>query len=268
MKQALVTGASSGIGRDIARELAGRGYSLILVARRGSRLHELAAELSVPCRIITADLSSVDACKQLYRDTRSNDLEIVVNNAGFGLFGTFTETDLDTELRMIQTNVTAVHVLTKLFLRDFRTQNHGCLLNVASSAGFMAGGPLMAAYYATKSYVLRLTQAIREELRHEGSAVRVCALCPGPVNTEFNGVADVRFALPGLDSRAVARFGVEGLLAGRGVLVPGAAMRLSLAAKHLLPEALLTRVTYHFQKRKLDGGGQTGDTKERMLKNE
>ena len=165
MKQALVTGASSGIGRDIARELAGRGYSLILVARRGSRLHELAAELSVPCRIIAADLSSVDACKQLYRDTRSNDLEIVVNNAGFGLFGAFTETDLDTELRMIQTNVTAVHVLTKLFLRDFRTQNHGCLLNVASSAGFMAGGPLMAAYYATKSYVLRLTQAIREELR-------------------------------------------------------------------------------------------------------
>ena len=102
MKQALVTGASSGIGRDIARELAGRGYSLILVARRGSRLHELAAELSVPCRIITADLSSVDACKQLYRDTRSEDLEIVVNNAGFGLFGAFTETDLDTELRMIR----------------------------------------------------------------------------------------------------------------------------------------------------------------------
>lgn len=268
MKQALVTGASSGIGRDIARELAGMGYGLILVARRGGRLQELADELNVPCRIITADLSSVSACKQLYHDTRSEEVEVVVNNAGFGLFGAFAETDLDTELRMIQTNITAVHVLTKLFLRDFRAKKHGYILNVASSAGFMAGGPLMAAYYATKSYVLRLTQAIREELRHEGCPVCVCALCPGPVDTEFNGVADVRFALPGLDSRSVARFGVEGLFAGRGVLVPGTAMRLSLAAKHLIPEALLTRVTYHFQKRKLDGGRQPGDTKERMLKNE
>lgn len=254
MKKALVTGASAGMGRDMARVLAEMGYELILVARREDRLQELADSLPVNCRVLAADLSDIRECRLVYQAARDDDLEIVVNNAGFGLFGAFSETDLDTELRMIRTNITAVHVLTKLFLRDFRAKNHGYILNVASSAGFMAGGPLMATYYATKSYVLRLTQAIREELRHEGSAVCVSALCPGPVDTEFNRVADVRFALPGLKSEDVARFGIEGLLAGRGTLVPGFAMRLSIAARHLIPEAALTRVTYHFQKRKLDGG--------------
>ncbi len=254
MKKALITGASSGMGRDMARVLSGIGYELILVARREDRLRELAEELGTPCRALAADLSDVHECRQVYFAARGEDLEIVVNNAGFGLFGAFTQTDLETELRMIQTNIMAVHVLTKLFLRDFRARDHGYILNVASSAGFMAGGPLMATYYATKSYVLRLTQAIREELRHEGSSVCVSALCPGPVDTEFNRVADVRFALPGLDSASVARYAVSGLLSGRGVLVPGAAMQLSLVAKRFLPEALLTRITYHFQKRKLDGG--------------
>ena len=242
-KQALITGASSGIGRDMARVLSGMGYELILVARREDRLKALAAELPVPCTVLTADLSDMQ-----------ESLDIVINNAGFGLFGAFSETSLDDELRMIQTNILAVHVLTKLFLRDFRERNHGYILNVASSAGFMAGGPLMSTYYATKSYVLRLTQAIREELRHEGSAVSVCALCPGPVNTEFNQVANVRFALPGLRSEDTARYAIEGMLSGRGIMVPGVAMNLSLAAKHLIPETLLTRITYHFQKRKLEGG--------------
>lgn len=254
MKKALITGASSGIGCDMARVLSGMGYDLILVARREDRLCALAEELGTPCRAIAADLSDLCECRQVYRAVQSDDLEIVINNAGFGLFGAFTETDLETELRMIRTNITAVHVLTKLFLQDFRIRNHGYILNVASSAGFMAGGPLMATYYATKSYVLRLTQAIREELRHEGSSVCVSALCPGPVDTEFNHVADVRFALPGLKSADVASYAIRGLLAGRGVMVPGAAMQISLAAKHLIPETLLTRITYHFQKRKIDGG--------------
>ncbi len=259
MKKALITGASSGMGRDMARVLADRGYSLILAARREDRLRALAEELPVPCTVLAADLSDLQECRLLWNAAHSDDLEIVVNNAGFGLFGAFAETDLDTELRMIQTNITAVHVLTKLFLRDFRARDHGYILNVASSAGFMAGGPLMSTYYATKSYVLRLTQAIREELRHEGSSVSVCALCPGPVDTEFNRVADVRFALPGLSSMDVARYGIDGMFSGRGVMVPGMTMKLSVAARHLLPEPLLTRITYHFQQRKLDGGAtETG----------
>lgn len=247
--RAVITGASAGIGRDIARLLAAQGYDLTLIARREDRLRALADELPVSCQILSADLSSVRECRLVYEAARGDDVEILVNNAGFGLFGAFAETDLDTELRMIQTNIVAVHVLTKLFLRDFRARGSGYILNVASSAGFLAG-PLMATYYATKNYVLRLTQAIREELRHEGSGVQVCALCPGPVDTEFNRVADVRFSIGGLPSETVARGALEGLFAGKGVIVPGLGVKLALAARRLAPEALVTRVAYHIQHRK------------------
>lgn len=247
--RAVITGASAGIGRDIARLLAAQGYDLTLIARREDRLRALADELPVSCQILSADLSSVRECRLVYEAARGDDVEILVNNAGFGLFGAFAETDLDTELRMIQTNIVAVHVLTKLFLRDFRARGSGYILNVASSAGFLAG-PLMATYYATKNYVLRLTQAIREELRHEGSGVQVCALCPGPVDTEFNRVADVRFSIGGLPSATVARGAVEGLFAGKGVIVPGLGVKLALAARRLAPEALVTWVAYHIQHRK------------------
>ena len=250
--RALITGASSGIGRDMARELAGRGYDLILVARRRGRLVTLAAELPVDCAIITADLSDVDACRQVYEQAIAyDDLELVINNAGFGLCGRFAELDLERELDMIKINVVAVHVLTKLFVRAFRKRGSGRILNVASSAGFMPG-PMMATYYATKNYVLRLTQAVAEELRRDGSPVRVCALCPGPVNTEFNAVAGVRFALPGLSSADCARCAIDGVLRGKTVIIPGWQMRLSVAASKLAPEWLLPRITYNIQKKKVE----------------
>ena len=247
--RALITGASAGLGRDMARELAARGYDLVLVARREERLRLLAAELPVRTEIICADLSDAQAVFDLYARVRGDDLAIVVNNAGFGLFGRFDETDLTAELRMLDVNCRAVHILTKLFLRDFKARNQGYILNVSSSAGFMAG-PLMATYYATKNYVLRLTQAVREELRRSGSAVQVCALCPGPVDTEFNQVARVRFTIPGLSSRSVAAYAVEGMLRGRGVMVPGLRMKTVLALRRLAPETCVTRIAYHIQHRK------------------
>lgn len=152
--KALITGASSGLGREMARLLAARGYELILCARREERLRELAAELPVPCRIIAADVSDEQECRLLYEAVQSEELEVVINNAGFGLFGEFVTADLDEELRMIDTNVRAVHILTKLAVRDFVQRGRGYILNVSSSAGFLPG-PLMATYYATKNYVLR-----------------------------------------------------------------------------------------------------------------
>ncbi len=247
--KALITGASSGIGREIARLLSERGYELILCARREERLRELAAELPTVCHIIAADVSDAKECRLLYEAARGDDLEVVVNNAGFGLFGAFTETDLDEELRMIDTNIRAVHILTKLAVQDFQKRGRGYVLNVASSAGFLPG-PLMATYYATKNYVLRLTEALREELRRAGSRVKVCALCPGPVDTEFNKVAGVRFALGGLTAQRVARAAVDGMFAGKGIIVPGAAMKAMTVARHFAPDSLLARVTYHFQHKK------------------
>lgn len=247
--RAIITGASSGIGKEMAYILAGKGYCLTLVARRTDKLNELAKNLPVECQIISADLSNINDCKMVYEKAKGNDVEIVINNAGFGLFGRFCETDLERELAMIQTNITAVHVLTKLFLRDFQKKNHGYILNVASSAGFMAG-PLMSTYYATKNYVLRLTQAINEELRREKSNIKVCALCPGPVETEFNNVADVRFSIGGIDKTYVAKYALEKMFAGKCVIVPSLKMKLALAARHFAPEFLLPRITYHIQNKK------------------
>lgn len=248
--KALITGASSGIGMEIARELAARGYELILVARRRERLEALARQLTVKCRILEMDLSSEEQCRQLYCRARNEDLEILVNNAGFGVCGPFATTNLERDIEMIRINIVAVHMLTKLFLHDFRMRNRGYILNVASSAGFMAG-PLMATYYATKNYVLRLTEAIREELRHEGSAVVISALCPGPVKTEFNDVANVRFSVPGMDARRCARIAVRGMLRNKQVIVPGMGMKAAMTARRFVPEWMLPRVTYHVQRRKL-----------------
>lgn len=247
--RALITGASSGMGRDMAKILAKRGYELILVARREDRLNQLAASLPVKCRVIAADISDAEECKLLYQAVKGDDLEIVINNAGFGMVGSFTQTNLDDELRMIDTNIRAVHILTKLFLQDFIKKDRGYILNVCSSASFLPG-PLMATYYATKNYTLRLTQAIQEELRHKKSSVKVSALCPGPVDTEFNKVANVSFALKGLSSEKVSKEAINGLFAGKKVVVPGVAMKAMRVARHFVSDDILARITYHFQEKK------------------
>ena len=246
---ALITGASSGIGRDMARYLAAMGWSLILVARREDRLTALRDELNTDVRIITADLGRAEECSRLYELTRGEQIDLLINNAGFGLAGEFSETDLDTELNMIDVNVRAVHILTKLYLRDFISRDSGTILNVASSAGFMPG-PLMATYYATKNYVLRLSEAIDEELRQRGSHVHICALCPGPVNTEFNEVAHVKFAMKGISSEYCARVAIDGALKGKLVILPGAMLKLGLTLRRLVPEKMMLRMAYGFQRRK------------------
>ena len=176
-------------------------------------------------------------------------IDMLVNCAGFGGCGFFDETGLDMELEMINTNVVAVHVLTKLFLRDFIRKNSGYILNVASIAGFFAG-PYMATYYATKNYVVSLTAAVREELKQRHSNVRVSALCPGPVDTEFNSVAGVRFSSKPISSRLAAVQGIDGVLRGKRYIVPSAKIKLLKLSKRLAPEGLVTRLCYRFQKNK------------------
>ena len=168
--KALITGASSGIGRDIARQLAKKGYDLVLVARDFDKLSEVKQELKTNVEIISMDISKVENCKKLYEQYK--DIDILVNNAGFGDCGYFTKTNLEKEVSMINTNIVAYHVLTKLYLQDMKEKDNGKILNVASIAGFMPG-PLMATYYATKNYVVRLSEAIKEELRKQKSKVQI-----------------------------------------------------------------------------------------------
>jgi hypothetical protein len=246
--KALITGASSGLGREFARVLSDMGYDLILVARRKKRLEELKKQLPGKTTIITMDLSSTANCMKLYDKVKKEDIEVVINNAGFGLFGEFDKTNLDQELDMIDTNIKAVHILTKLFIKDFKEKDNGYILNVASSAAFLSG-PLMSTYYATKGYVLKLTEAIYEELRREGSNVYIGALCPGPVNTEFNDVAKVKFSIKALEADKVAEYAVDKMFQRKLIIIPGFWMKF-VRLSGLLPRKILLRINYHIQKKK------------------
>ena len=247
---ALITGASSGIGKEMAKNLASRGFNLILVARRPDKLKEVKKQIAmfsdVKVKLISRDLSKPEQCVQLYEQVKRLNVDMVVNNAGFGLFGRFDRTDLERELEMIDTNIKAVHILTKLFLQDFRRRNYGFILNVSSIAGFMAG-PLMATYYASKNYVLQLTRAISEEIRHDRKNVYVGALCPGPVDTDFNRVAGAEFTIGGASAAEVAEYAIEQMFRGKTVIVPRTEIKALAALSKAAPSRLMLMGTYFAQ---------------------
>ena len=247
--KALITGASSGIGASIARILSNKGYDLILVARRKTRLNKLKSELSGNVTVIPLDISSTFNCMDLYNQVKDEDVEILINCAGFGVFGDFTETSLDKELDMIDTNIKGVHILTKLFLQKFTKLNRGYILNVASSAAFQPG-PLMASYYASKAYVLRLDEALNEELRQVKSSIKVCTLCPGPVDTEFNKVAKVQFSVNPLTSDFVAKYAIDKMFKGKTLIIPGFTMKLNYYFNRFLPKKLVLKIAYNIQSKK------------------
>jgi len=247
--KALITGASSGIGREFARLLHARGYELILVARRENRLKELSEELGCNARIIELDLSKKENCYKLYDMTKDDGVDLLINNAGFAVFGEFTEIDLERELEMIDVNIVAVDILMKLFLRDFEKRNSGRIFNVASAAAFMPG-PLLSTYYATKAYVLRLTEASAYELKRKGSAVYVGAFCPGPVDTEFNQTAGVNFSIKGLDAKKAADYALKKMFAGKVTIVAGTMMRIGCFFTRLMPKSVILPISYSIQRRK------------------
>ncbi len=247
--KALVTGASSGIGRDIARILSKMGYDIIAVARDGNKLNDLKEELSTKVEIIALDLSDNESCVALYKAVKNKNIDVLINNAGFGDFGEFTKTDLDKEINMINTNITAVHILTKLFLQDMVKKDKGYILNVASIAGFMPG-PLMATYYSTKSYIVRLTQGIYTELKKNKSNVSISVLCPGPVKTNFDNVANVKFNLKSMSSEYVAKYAINKMFKHKLIILPGIKIKLAKFLAKISPEKLTARVCYHMQKMK------------------
>ena len=249
--KALITGAGSGIGRDMAKYLASMGYDLILVGRDKQKLEELQNSLKVNSQIIIADLSDPTRVKEVYVMTRNENIDILINDAGFGAFGKFYETDLNNEIDMINTNVVAVHLLTKLFLRDMQKKNYGYILNVASLAAF-GPGPLMATYYATKAYVNNLTEAINEELKRDKSNVVVCSLCPGPVDTNFNNVAGVHFGVKALTSEEVAHYAIDKMFKNKVVIIPGFKMKLALFGRRFVSRSFIRKITYDIQKSKKD----------------
>lgn len=255
---AIVTGASSGIGRDMSRYLFDLGYNLVIIARDKDKLDKLKKELLEKVEknnekreilVIQSDLSIKDNCFDIYRKTKDLDIDLLINNAGFGVFGNFVETDLEKEINLINTNITAVHILTKLYLKDMVEKNKGRILNVASIAG-MEPGPLMATYYASKSYVIRLSRAINKELKKKKSKVKISILCPGPVDTNFNNVANVKFKAPSEPSEKVAKYGIDKTLKGKLIIIPGILNKSVRIFSKIIPDCILESVAYHIQIRK------------------
>ena len=247
----LITGASSGIGRDMAREFAIKKFDLVLVARDSNKLNELKTELEnnygINVKVVVKDLSDENNCKEVYNENK--DIDILVNNAGFGVFGNFTETDLEKEINLIKTNIIAVHILTKLYLKDMVKKDNGKILNVSSIAGNMPG-PLMCAYYSSKAYVLRLSEGIREELKKKKSKVKISVLQPGPVDTNFNNVAGVKFNLNSKSSEYVAKYAVKNVLKGKFNIVPGFTIKATKLFSKIIPNTILAKACYHMQERK------------------
>ena len=248
--KALITGASSGIGKEMAYYLASKGIDLILVARSIDKLEEIKDKVDVDVKTIKLDLANEKNVFKLYMLTKDDDIDILINNAGFGLFGKFYETDLNKELEMINVNIEAVHLLTKLYLRDMQKKDSGYILNVASMAAF-GPGPLMATYYATKAYVNNLTEAINEELRRQKSNVFVCSLCPGPVDTNFNNVAGVSFSVKPLTSDEVAYYAIKSMFKKKVVIIPGFKMRFTMFIRRFASRSLIRKITYNVQKSKI-----------------
>ena len=250
--KALITGATSGIGKKIAEKLSERGWELILTGRNETMLLEMKEKLG-NTEIIAADLSQRSDVMKVYEFCREKNIDMLVNSAGYGLFGRFEETDLDDEINMINVNITALHILTKLFLRDFKKRDNGIILNVASAAGFMAG-PLLSSYYASKNYVLKLSIAIYEELRRAKSKVRITVLCPGPVDTNFNERAGVSFSAKPITADYAAEYAIKKALAGKLFAVPGLSIKAAVIGQRFVPSKLLAAITYNVQQAKKKSG--------------
>lgn len=247
--KALITGANSGIGRDMARYLAKKGVFIYAVGRDTERLNELKEELKDKCDVLSLDLSKRENVFKLYENLKDSEIDIVINNAGFGIFGGFDETSLETELELIDTNIVALHILTKLFYRDFIKKNKGYILNVASSAGFMAG-PLLSSYYASKNYVLQLSKAIYEETRRKKKNVSISIFCPGPVKTRFNERANVKFAIGGIESEYAAKYAIDKMFKRRLIIIPTLLMKTGIFLLRFISYKTALKIDWYFQRRK------------------
>ena len=245
--KALVTGASNGIGKEMAIYLSELGYDLVVVARSGDKLLELKNGLNTKVTIFEYDLSMLDNCYKLYDQLKDEKIDIVINNAGFGVFGNYESDTLDKEMNMIDLNVKCLHILTKLFVNNKYIKR---ILNVSSSAGLMVGGPLMSGYYATKSYVCSYSFALYEELRRNKSDKKISVLCPGPVDTGFNKRANVKFNLKSLDARYVARYAIDKMFKDKLIIIPGFTVKMGIFFSRFIPRKLLLRISYNIQKKK------------------
>lgn len=253
-KYIIITGAASGIGREFARSYAQKGYALVLVDKNALMLNETATHLREAYKIevheLPKDLSLRTSAYEIYDYTISNGLQVygLINNAGFGLFGKFSETNLSTELNMVELHVTTPIALTKLFLPQMLERNEGEILNVSSIAGFQPG-PMMSVYYSTKAFLISFTEAIARE--HKDSNVKICVLCPGVTKTNFKQAvsSDSKARINSLDTcpGKVAEYGIKSLRKGRVVAIPTHICKVLSFLPRILPRSTARNIVYKIQ---------------------
>ena len=240
-KYALVTGATSGIGREIAVKLAEKGFSVIAVGRNKEELSSLSEKYGMVPSV--CDLSEKDKCVSLWKAYRKFNICIVVNCAGFGYVSDFDKISIDDDAEMINVNITAVQILTKLFSASMKS---GVILNVCSAAAF-SPEPLMASYAASKAYVYSYSRAVDCELQKRHSNVRVRLLCPGAVSTRFEKTAGVKNSLPAISAEKCAEYAVKAIEGRKAVTVTGCKMKISRLLSKLVPESIILDVQYKIQ---------------------
>ena len=245
--KALITGASSGIGLEIAKYLNDYGYDLYVVSTNKEKLERIYKDFNRKVETIELDLSQTENCIKLHDMLKDEKIDILINNAGFGETGNFIQTSLEKELKMIDLNIKAYHILTKLFLQDFSKRNYGRILNVASMSGFMPG-PYMAAYYATKSYIINLSLAIFEELKKDKNNVKISIFCPGPVKTSFNKIANVKFNISQISSNYAAKYAIDNMFKNKLIIVPPN-MKLNRILTKISPIKLMLLIGSKIQER-------------------
>lgn len=243
----LITGASSGIGRDMARYLSSKENELILVSSNKDKLESVSKAL-INSSVYVCDLSNNDNVNKLCEYILKEKPDFVINNAGFGAFGFYDEISLDREIEMINVNIVALHKITKTCLEYM---DNGYILNVSSSAGLMPGGPMLNTYYATKNYVRSYSLGLYKELKKKNKNIHISILCPGPVNTNFNKVAIGTFSIKGLSSEYVAKYAVDKCLKNKLIIVPGFKVKLGVFFSRFLPIKLVLSILFKIQHRKV-----------------
>lgn len=244
----IVTGASSGIGRDIAKYLGSLGHEVILVSRSRIKLDELSRKIE-NSRVYVVDLRNDEELDKFCQFIKKERPQVLINNAGFGAFGLYDEISILKEMDMIRVNVVAMHKVSKAFL-ECMSSSKTYLLNVASSAGLMPGGPMMSTYYATKSYVRSYSLGLYKELRSEKRNLSISVLCPGPVNTNFNNVAGGTFSVKALSSEYVAKYAVKKMFRGKLLIIPGIQMKMGVFFSRFMPTKLLLSIAFKIQHKK------------------
>ena len=245
--KALITGASDGIGKDISIILSNMGYDIIVVSRNKEKMEQAFKNIK-NCTIIPMDLSIVENCYNLYNNVKDKDIDILINNAGYGVFGEFLNTNLEDELNMIDLNIKSLHILTKLFLKDMVKKDSGYILNVGSIGSFFAS-PLLSSYYGTKAYVLNISLAIKEELKRQKSNIYIGIFCPATIKTNFHKKAGVKDNIKGLDSYTASKYAIDKMFKRKTIIIPSYAKFLPFFIS-ILPRVIITKLAYKIQIRK------------------